>query len=164
METDISPCTNTFTTIMGLSCAHHIANIRRDTPDATLSLNDFNKHWWIDESTDFPGGQVNQTMDEGGSGDGDIQPLVDRIIERYNQGNLQQHIQARQRLEEIAFGPSPPLLDPAVRSGRGRPTGSTRHNTSSTQRDSSAFELAERTPRRCGRCSQPGHIYRNCPK
>ncbi|SAM03616.1 hypothetical protein [Absidia glauca] len=159
-EANLSPCTNHFTTTMGLPCAHYILHGTQGTHDFRLALNDFNRHWWIDDSVYTP--DIEAAEPEGGHPD--IQPIVNHMLERYHQWTLPQQVQARHRLEEIAFGPAPVIHDPIIRRGRGRPVGSTaRHNTASTQRDPSAFELAERTPRLCGRCRQTGHNVRNCP-
>lgn len=95
----------------------------------------------------------------------DIQPAMERFLERYQRLPLHQQIQARQRMDKIRFGSSSSLHDPTVRRGRGRPAGSTnrRHDNSSTQRIPSGFENAARRPRLCGRCRQPGHTVTTCP-
>ncbi|KAI8330324.1 hypothetical protein BC941DRAFT_486267 [Chlamydoabsidia padenii] len=159
-EANLPPCTNSFTTTMGLPCAHFILNITQNSINGKLTMEDFHRQWWIDDSVDIPENEVQ----EGQNGHGDIQIVMDRLLNRYNQWPLPQQLQARQRLTEMAFGPSPLIHDPVIRRGRGRPVGSTaRHTTSSTQRDPSSFEIVERTERHCGRCRQPGHTVRTCP-
>jgi hypothetical protein len=86
-------------------------------------------------------------------------------MNQYQQWPLHQQIQVRQRIDELASGTLPPVNNPNITRQRGRPVGARnrQHNTSSTRRDPSGFELVERPARLCGRCRQPGHNIRSCP-
>ncbi|CAG8805371.1 4819_t:CDS:2, partial [Racocetra persica] len=54
------------------------------------------------------------------------------------------------------------IQNPQVRQTRRRPVGARNHAQSSTERDSSAFELVE-SERKCGIYHESGHNSRTCP-
>jgi hypothetical protein len=142
--------------MIGLPCVHYMERIQ----GAPLSIDDFHPHWRIDG---FLGVENDVVVDT--RIDGDIQPVLDRFLQNYNGWGLPQQIQARQRIQELTLTRPMDLRNPVPRQGRGRPVGARNrpHDTSSTRRDPSGFEVAERVQRRCGRCRQPGHNIRNCP-
>jgi hypothetical protein len=156
---------------------------------AQLTINDFHRQWWIHtydvgeyaanndmdgemdgETTVEMDGETTDEMDiviaDGQQVDhAEIRPAVQRLMNQYQQWPLHQQIQVRQRIDELASGTLPPVNNPNITRQRGRPVGARnrQHNTSSTRRDPSGFELVERPARLCGRCRQPGHNIRSCP-
>ena len=86
------------------------------------------------------------------------QPLT---LEHVNkQWHLVRQVPARTLLPPLA-GEGGLVRDPTIERGRGRPRGGKTDNNS-TRRDPSAFELAEKIQRICGKCHQPGHNARTC--
>ncbi|CAG8567743.1 21158_t:CDS:2 [Gigaspora rosea] len=134
-------CTGSFSRTMGLPCAH---NIQQLDNSQCLSLDNINKHWWIQEDYTVP-------VDERAFLFKDfLQPLLQNFQERYQNWPEIQQKAAQETLNNLINTPTMVLQDPVVISTRGRPSGSSNNRiTNSTKRDLSGFELVEKKGRQC---------------
>ncbi|KAH9248286.1 hypothetical protein BASA81_014090 [Batrachochytrium salamandrivorans] len=154
----LGPCHCTLETSMGLPCAHIIRTLI--TNNQKVRTNDFHQHWWID------GREIPQPL-PAGDNQNPLQNVIQNLTERYATWPSHHAAATLNHMSEIIQESPVVLQNPLVPRTRGRPVGA-RNNVrsqSSTQRDLSAFELAEQgnNSRRCSVCRQIGHNSRSCP-
>ncbi|KAH9274508.1 hypothetical protein BASA83_003141 [Batrachochytrium salamandrivorans] len=141
----LGPCHCTLETSMGLPCAHIIRTLI--TNNQKVRTNDFHQHWWID------GREIPQPP-PAGDNQNPLQNVIQNLTERYATWPPHHAAATLNHMSEMIQGSPVVLQNPLVPRTRGRPVGA-RNNVrsqSSTQRDLSAFELAEQgnNSRRCG--------------
>lgn len=155
-DNPLEPCTGTFTTSMGLPCAHIIQE--RLANNQLLDLNDIHQHWWIN-NYHLP--LQSQVENE----DNSLSQLLEEFRQQYTSWSVSQQEVAQNKLVSLIREPSTVLLDPTVQRTKGRPAGSLNKIQSSTRRNPSAFEIEDtRTNgRKCGICKRAGHNSRTCP-
>ncbi|CAG8458404.1 9522_t:CDS:2 [Cetraspora pellucida] len=128
----LPPCTGSFSSTMGLPCAHKIQIIENNQG---LTLDDFHEHWWIQEHSSIPSIETNIQ---------ELQPLLQTLQEKYEEWPEHQQSAAREKLNNLINTPLTVLQNPQIVRTRGRPAGaSNRRKNNSTRRDPSGFELVE---------------------
>ncbi|KAH6567826.1 hypothetical protein BASA62_005787 [Batrachochytrium salamandrivorans] len=148
----LGPCHCTLETSMGLPCAHIIRALI--TNNQKVRTNDFHQHWWID------GREIPQPP-PAGDNQNPLQNVIQNLTERYATWPPHHAAATLNHMSEMIQESPVVLQNPLVPRTRGRPVGA-RNNVrsqSSTQRDLSAFELAEQgnNSRRCSVCRQIDH-------
>ncbi|CAG8700419.1 5016_t:CDS:2, partial [Cetraspora pellucida] len=124
-------CTGSFSSTMGLPYAHKIQLLENHQG---LTLDDFHKHWWIQ----------NCSLILPIKGNNELQPFLQALQERYKEWPEHQQATAREKLNSIINTSTTVLQNPQVVRTRGRPPGSSNRRTdNSTRRDPSGFELME---------------------
>jgi hypothetical protein len=153
----VSACTGAFKRTMGMPCIHDF--VQKQRIESSFEITDFHDQWKLQ----LPESYDTHTLD--------FDILLGEISERFSNSTPQQREAALQALRQVnsALLSTSGLLEPAIlqQNARGRPTGALNrqpHNISSTRRNPSGFEYAERSPRLCGICRQTGHYRRNCPQ
>ncbi|KAF7147655.1 hypothetical protein RHSIM_Rhsim03G0114700 [Rhododendron simsii] len=149
----LGPCRGHFSKTMGLPCAHMMTNKKGES----LLLSDIHPQWRIDIRS-FT------NVDGGVNGNGsEIECLLKNFHDKYKCMPLVEKEDSLKQIAQLIDAPIPLTLEPSIQPHKGRPSGSKkRKGDSSTTRDPSAFEIAEKT-RKCSVCHQIGHNSRTCP-
>ena len=165
----LKPCTGAFERVWGIPCCHTIS--ARILLSQSLHLDDFCTQWHL---ILLPG--------TGSRTAPNLEPLpatelVTKVGEAVAQMAPHQQAAAQIGLSNIlniattgVVAPGCGVQEPHVYQGKGRPAGSSnkrKHQDSSTRRDPSGFEHAERESgmQKCGYCKEyTHHNIRSCPK
>lgn len=151
-------CTGTFRRTMGLPCAHVMQE--RLEQNTGLNLEDVHEHWWIEgrpepvpleQVHEEEGQTLQQRWEDLGAQVSSLPALQREAILTRVSDTIQTQAVAVQNPE-------------VVQRTRGRPVGARNRVGSSTRRDPSQFEIAERGQgaRRCRVCNETGHNSRTC--
>jgi hypothetical protein len=160
------PCTQVFSTTMGLPCSHQICLIM-ESSDGQLKMDQFHKHWWLQKprpavinDTSISAAGFNAVLNKVETCYGDLPPHQQHILE--------ERLMTLSQEQGLV-----PLQDPVVVAHpRGRPKRAMPKDNS-TRREPSAFEMiivdlsepCSATNRgQCGCCGESGHNVRTCPK
>ncbi|KAF7112293.1 hypothetical protein RHSIM_RhsimUnG0244500 [Rhododendron simsii] len=149
----LDPCRSQFSNTMGLPCAHFMQNMRGEP----LLLSDIHPQWRIDiRSFNIDGG-----VNTNGS---DIESLLKKFHDKYKCMPLGQRKDSHKQIAQLIDAEIPLTLEPTIQPHKGRPSGSKkRKGDSSTTRDPSAFEIAEKTGK-CSVCHHVGHNRSTCQR
>nr|XP_011459501.1 PREDICTED: uncharacterized protein LOC105349985 [Fragaria vesca subsp. vesca] len=149
-----SQCKGQFYKTMGLPCVHMIKEMNIEV----CSVNQIHMQWRIDTRS--------FTNDQHASLDHEdpLTSLLSKIKEKYEKQPLMQKENTIRQLSHILGASCPFLFEPTIQPHKGRPVGSTnRKETCSTKRETSYFEVVDKTPRKCSGCGNPGHNRNKCP-
>lgn len=149
------PCTNTFTSTMGIPCSHNIRKMLAD-PLIAFTIDDFDNHWWLKQPDAFVMTQQPEILD--------TDDVLLQLRQRSDLLTPHQRQIFLSSLMELAHQDFE-VLNPVIAATRGRPRGSTRRNPS-------AFEYVEQsqqgplsqTRHSCRICNMSGHNARTCPR
>ncbi|KAG5566195.1 hypothetical protein RHGRI_001960 [Rhododendron griersonianum] len=149
----LDPCRSQFSNTMGLPCAHFMQTMRGEP----LLLSDIHPQWRINIRS--------FNMDGGVSTNGsDIESLLKKFHDKYKCMPLGQREDSHKQIAELIDAEIPLILEPTIQPHKGRPSGSKkRKGDSSTTRDPSAFEIAEKT-QKCSVCHHVGHNRSTCQR
>jgi hypothetical protein len=176
---DLGICTGAFTRTMGLPCKHTIASMGQNK---RVQLQDIHPQWYIHAAAfekyegislpttrritwaappvaSLPSSPVGLLKT--------VPPELHRVLldvaEGYEDRTPEQRARLIAGVSEAVRDSQVMIESPEKITSRGRPKGS---SASSTKRDPSAFERAEKeaakATRKCGKCHQPGHDRRTC--
>lgn len=148
-------CRGIFTATMKLPCAHKLATYVET--HTRVPLDDIDPQWHltlepVSEAVGEAGGE-----EGGGEELGEVGRVVEGLVQTMGDLPPLSQRQFLNNVQQLVANATQIPLEPVRAVTRGRP-----RNDSSTRRNPSGFELAERPRRRCGLCGQIGHNARSC--
>ncbi|CAG8746078.1 8130_t:CDS:2, partial [Racocetra fulgida] len=109
LDNPLTSCKGTFNASIGLPCAHIIQE--RLAANQLLSLDDFHKHWWIENYHQLPLQPEKNSLPQ----------LIEELNLKYISWPVFQQLVAQDTLSRLIGESSTSLLDPIVQRTRGQP-------------------------------------------